>query len=117
MTPLASTDTSSSTREAMFLGTNPKQSLRPASYLKVIDLAQSYNIDTEKIKYEIEKINAAKSEAGTSSASPPGVKDDLHSFASKVTEDSDLSGDKKQSGAKGYPKRFSAMNGGFNLCL
>ena len=117
MTPLASTGTSSLTRESMILGSTHKQSLRPASYLKVIDLAQSYHIDTEKIKYEIQKINAAKSEADAISASPPEGKDDLQSFTSKVTEDSDISGDKKPSGTKGYPKRFSAMNGGFNLCL
>mmetsp|Transcript_23905 Transcript_23905/g.35537 ORF Transcript_23905/g.35537 Transcript_23905/m.35537 type:complete len:554 (-) Transcript_23905:219-1880(-) len=127
MTPLASTSTGasrgdvlSSTRgEAMILGGNPKQSLRPASYLKVMDLAKSYNIDAEKIKFEIQKINAAKSEADNSSSSAclAEGKDDLHSYTSKVTEDSELSGDKKQSGTKGYPKRFSAINGGFNLCL
>ena len=85
---------------------------RPASYIKVIDLAKSYNIDTEKVKAEIQKINTAKREAG--------IKDDSHSMVSKVTDESVCSGgDKKQHGgsAKGYPKRFSAMNGGFNLCL
>ena len=106
----------------------PPQPLRPAAYIQVIDLAQSYNIDAEKIKVEIEKINTAKNEADTNAnasasaatTAPSEGKDDSHSLVSKVTEDSETSGDKKQRGAgmaKGYPKRFSAMNGGFNLCL
>jgi hypothetical protein len=141
MTPLSNstsrTDMSSSplTRETMLVGgSNP--GLRPAVYIKVIDLAKSYNIDTEKIKAEIEKINNAKCEAGSNTntntpsaaaststhknMSPHQGKDDSQSLTSKVTEDSDVSGEKKHTIAgagKSYPKRFSAMNGGFNLCL
>ena len=103
-----------------------KQPKRPATYIKVIDLAQSYNIDAEKVKAEIHKINTAKREAaaggGVTHKSSLDGKDDSHSMISKVTDDSVCSGDKKHHGggggtAKGYPKRFSAMNGGFNLCL
>jgi hypothetical protein len=98
---------------------------RPATYIKVIDLAQSYNIDAEKIKIEIEKINNAKcsDDSGSGKISPKTTKEDSHSTLSKVIEDSGCSGDKHQQHrhkggiSKAYPKRFSSMNGGFNLCL
>lgn len=91
---------------------------RPAVYIKVMDLAQSYNIDPEKIKVEIEKINIAKCESGEEKTATD-AKEDSHSTVSKVTDDSDLSGEKRQGSTfpKGHPKRFSAINGGFNLCL
>ena len=101
---------------------NPRtHSLRPASYIKVVDLAKSYNINVEKMKVEIEKINHAKSEGdvGGNETVLEG-KDDSHSMISKVTDDSASTGEKKLRevvASKGYPKRFSAMNGGFNLCL
>lgn len=111
---------------------DPVTTKRQATYSKIIDLAHSYNIDVEKIKIEIEKIRAAKREAGsagptataeantrTNVASLDG-KEDSHSTISKVTDDSEFSGEKKQGIGgvpKGQTKRFSAMNGGFNLCL
>lgn len=122
MTPLSNAasqgDIASSSRETIAIARHPSsQPLRPATYIRVIDLAQSYNIDSEKIKVEIEKINNAKAEVHSSA---PDAKEDSHSLASKTTDESELSGEKKlhATGAtKGYPKRLSAMNGGFNLCL
>ena len=97
-------------------------SLRPASYIKVVDLAKSYNINVETMKVEIEKIKNSKSEGDVDGNEAVVVegKDDSHSMISKITDDSASSGEKKLRevvASKGYQKRFSAMNGGFNLCL
>lgn len=104
---------------------NPRShSLRIASYIRVVDLAKSYNINVEKMKTEIDRITSCKSEVEVSGTTSEGVliegKDDSHSMISKVTDDSGSSSEKKLRevvASKGYPKRFSAMNGGFNLCL
>lgn len=130
MTPLSSTSAGYhgdvGGREKDLIASSPRtQALRVASYIKVADLAKSYNINVEKMKVEIEKINQSKSDpvdvagAGGETILVDG-KDDAHSLISKVTDDSASSGEKKLREAvasKGYPKRFSAMNGGFNLCL
>ena len=98
------------------------ESKRQATYIKVIDLAQSYNIDPEKIKGEIEKLNATKQGAGNEKAAYE-VKEDSHSTISKVTDDSDFSGEKRhqivgRGPSKGPGKNFfSPINGGFNMCL
>ncbi len=128
MTPLASTDDyhkQHGGREESMLESNPSaHSMRMASYLRVVDLAKSYNINVERMKSEIERIKSSKTEVeGSSTGETVGLldgKDDSHSLISKVTDDSGSSGEKKLRevvASKGYPKRFSAMNGGFNLCL
>jgi len=126
MTPLSSTSTNyhdTIAREQNVIGNNPRsQSLRPASYIKVTDLANSYNINVEKMKVEIERIRHSKSDVDGNVGETVLVdtKEDSHSMISKVTDDSASTGEKKLRevvASKGYPKRFSAMNGGFNLCL
>jgi len=153
---------------------SPTQQMRQASYIKVIDLAESYNIDSTKIKAEIQRIRLEEQQAaaatvksriqkltlgskgGKESTSTDKIvavsvtgskKDSQPSSNSKVTEECDFSasggggsgsgsGDRNHrnhstalfgggagSNNKGgynnrpYSKRFSAMNGGFNLCL
>ena len=129
MTPLSSPAgcLEHSRRDENMLETNPRShALRIASYIRVVDLAKSYNINVEKMKTEIERMMTSKTEAdgstsGTSETAVVEGKDDSHSLISKVTDDSGSSaGEKKLRevvASKGYPKRFSAMNGGFNLCL
>jgi hypothetical protein len=105
-----------SSRELQMTVENIPESKRQATYIKVIDLAQSYNINPEKIKGEIDKLNTTKQVVGNE-------KEDSHSTVSKVTDDSDFSGEKRhQIVGKGPSNRpgkkfFSPINGGFNMCL